>query len=260
MLYLRSINRLILISLTLLGLSISSANAAPVAVVNPSFELAIGQPGGWGKYDPSGAGGGIGTYPPTVVNDAYNPPGPGGVPVPPDGDDIGWTFLSSEFGDDAGSGDPVGLQQELSSTLVANSHYELSVAVGNPQSFFSPRTLREWNMENFPGYIIQLLAGDTVIAEDLNSVSIDEGDFGIASLSLTVDNSHAALLGMALGIRLLNQNNDVAADYMNVPWAAAVEFDNVQLSVSAVPVPAAVWLFGSALVGLIGFSKRRKEA
>jgi hypothetical protein len=31
-------------------------------------------------------------------------------------------------------------------------------------------------------------------------------------------------------------------------------------SVSAVPVPAAVWLFGTALIGLVGFSKRRKAA
>jgi hypothetical protein len=30
--------------------------------------------------------------------------------------------------------------------------------------------------------------------------------------------------------------------------------------VSAVPVPAAVWLFGTALLGLVGFSKRRKAA
>ena len=28
--------------------------------------------------------------------------------------------------------------------------------------------------------------------------------------------------------------------------------------ISAVPVPAAVWLFGTALIGLVGFSKRRK--
>jgi hypothetical protein len=28
--------------------------------------------------------------------------------------------------------------------------------------------------------------------------------------------------------------------------------------VSAVPVPAAVWLFGTALIGLVGFGKRRK--
>jgi len=29
-------------------------------------------------------------------------------------------------------------------------------------------------------------------------------------------------------------------------------------SVSAVPVPAAVWLFGSGLIGLAGFAKRKK--
>jgi hypothetical protein len=32
------------------------------------------------------------------------------------------------------------------------------------------------------------------------------------------------------------------------------------ITVSAVPVPAAVWLFGSAISGLNGFSKRRKIA
>jgi hypothetical protein len=31
-----------------------------------------------------------------------------------------------------------------------------------------------------------------------------------------------------------------------------------EYTVSAVPVPAAVWLFGTALLGLVGFSKRRK--
>jgi hypothetical protein len=29
-----------------------------------------------------------------------------------------------------------------------------------------------------------------------------------------------------------------------------------ELSVSAVPVPAAIWLFGSALVGFVGMSRR----
>lgn len=37
--------------------------------------------------------------------------------------------------------------------------------------------------------------------------------------------------------------------------------DNVSgLSASAVPVPAALWLFGTALTGLVGFGKRRKAA
>lgn len=34
----------------------------------------------------------------------------------------------------------------------------------------------------------------------------------------------------------------------------------VALNSSAVPVPAAVWLFGTALIGLVGFSKRKEAA
>lgn len=45
-----------------------------------------------------------------------------------------------------------------------------------------------------------------------------------------------------------------ATDYSS----SAVYFDNV--SVSAVPVPAAVWLFGSGVVGLIGVARRRKTS
>ena len=35
-----------------------------------------------------------------------------------------------------------------------------------------------------------------------------------------------------------------------------LEIDSVS-AVSAVPVPAAIWLFGTALVGLVGFSRRK---
>jgi hypothetical protein len=43
---------------------------------------------------------------------------------------------------------------------------------------------------------------------------------------------------------------------------ADFSIDNVSISadVSAVPVPAAVWLFGSGLVGLIGIARRKKAA
>ncbi|MDH3948640.1 MAG: VPLPA-CTERM sorting domain-containing protein [Gammaproteobacteria bacterium] len=39
-------------------------------------------------------------------------------------------------------------------------------------------------------------------------------------------------------------------------WAS----DSITLQVSAVPVPAAVWLFGSGLLGLIGIARRKKAA
>jgi len=48
--------------------------------------------------------------------------------------------------------------------------------------------------------------------------------------------------------------NDVASDnfYDNVTWQQTS-------SVNPVPVPAAVWLFGSGLVGLVGVARRRKS-
>lgn len=38
------------------------------------------------------------------------------------------------------------------------------------------------------------------------------------------------------------------------------EWADKGLAVSEVPVPAAVWLFGSGLVGLMGFKRRKKIA
>lgn len=37
-------------------------------------------------------------------------------------------------------------------------------------------------------------------------------------------------------------------------------FDNVSMTVNAIPVPAAVWLFGSGLIGLVGMARRKKAA
>jgi hypothetical protein len=47
------------------------------------------------------------------------------------------------------------------------------------------------------------------------------------------------------------------AEWMVNPTSGTVSYVG---QVSAVPVPAAVWLFGSGLVGLVGISRRRKQA
>ncbi len=44
------------------------------------------------------------------------------------------------------------------------------------------------------------------------------------------------------------------------PWTPLVDAGDLAFQVNVVPVPAAVWLFGTALVGFIGFSRRRKIA
>ena len=38
------------------------------------------------------------------------------------------------------------------------------------------------------------------------------------------------------------------------------QFDSWEINVTVVPVPAAVWLFGSGLIGLIGIARRKKTA
>jgi hypothetical protein len=45
----------------------------------------------------------------------------------------------------------------------------------------------------------------------------------------------------------------------NAEGAYSLDY-TIQMNVSAIPVPAAAWLFGSGLVGLIGISRRRKAA
>ena len=45
------------------------------------------------------------------------------------------------------------------------------------------------------------------------------------------------------------------------PTNGSIYIDDLIISdVSAIPLPAAVWLFGTALIGLVGFGKRRKAA
>ena len=43
------------------------------------------------------------------------------------------------------------------------------------------------------------------------------------------------------------------------PNGGSIWWDNANLTASPVPVPAAVWLFGSGLLGLVGVARRRKS-
>jgi hypothetical protein len=52
----------------------------------------------------------------------------------------------------------------------------------------------------------------------------------------------------------------ITGNFAGDPAGGAPRFDEAFLEVSAVPVPAAVWLFGSGLIGLIGIARRRRSS
>ena len=50
---------------------------------------------------------------------------------------------------------------------------------------------------------------------------------------------------------------DLSINALSDSFAFPLEAKTIAAEVQVVPVPAAIWLFGTALIGLIGFGKRR---
>lgn len=98
--------------------------------------------------------------------------------------------------------------------------------------------------------VIDNLAG-TIDGIMVNTFANVAGDFTIATIQVQAIASGNSLLSLA--------------EYGANPWASGgsainPDFVNGNVVVSSVPLPAAVWLFGSGLIGLAGISKRKKAA
>ena len=89
-------------------------------------------------------------------------------------------------------------------------------------------------------------------------------DFDIGSGAIVLQgpgpaNFWCLSVSMCIGGRLFDEQMgfiDGVPNFLSEAQSGLVVFAEV----SAVPVPAAIWLFGTALIGFIGFSKRRKAA
>ncbi len=81
----------------------------------------------------------------------------------------------------------------------------------------------------------------------------------IGSQLITGDGPHRAdfLLNPALTTTQLQEIKELIAEYHTNGAANTFSLDEFGTA-SVVPVPAAVWLFGSGLLGLIGISRRKK--
>lgn len=241
----------------LLLLLAPAAWAQPIAITNPGFEddaaapgaFVVLQPSGWSRYDPAGVidqfGNAVGVIRPQL-GQSYFPAGA------PEGANAALVFLGG------GLAGPAGLQQTLAATLQPLTTYTLSVDVGNIASGVStPESTGGggvfFDLDGFPGYRIELLAGDVVLAADDNSLgsTLAEGEFRTATLSFS-SGAAPAQAGLPLGIRLINLDLPGSAE---AP-AIEVDFDHVRLVASSVPEPA-VWTL--MLLGMALLTGRRRH-
>ncbi|MFM8333544.1 MAG: PEP-CTERM sorting domain-containing protein [Candidatus Methylumidiphilus sp.] len=235
-----------------------SVGAAPITINNHSFEADFAAPNtfpvgfaptGWQAYNPFSM--------PINSNESalgiLNPTGSTFFPAgAPDGSKVALVWLND--GEGAGNHNPLGISQTLGVGLTPNTHYTLNVDVGNIDSGTgaTPPFNVFFNIKGFPGYAVQLLAGGTLLAEDNNGLggSLAEGVFATSTIEFITGASVAAGL---LEIRLINLNQLGTVAEPGIE----VDFDNVRLDATPVPVPPTVWLFGSALAGLLGVRRRR---
>lgn len=86
-----------------------------------------------------------------------------------------------------------------------------------------------------------------IVARDINGNTVDS-----YFLADTYNGAFAGPITLAgQGIRSI---------FWQDPGYTYSAIDNITINTSAVPIPAAVWLFGSGLLSLIGFSKRKRAS
>lgn len=91
----------------------------------------------------------------------------------------------------------------------------------------------------------------SLLNTSFNSFFGASGNFDIMDISFTA-------VGAGTSDLILSESSLwVFADEFGGYYGDQVVFDAASVNVSAVPVPAAVWLFGSGLIGLAGVARRR---
>lgn len=204
--------------------------AAPVDIVNPGFEAFQLEEGQYSRpFD--GHPGAILSLDPIPGWTLDSSTGDGGtvnlteVSYPdgaPEGENVAYSSRLTT---------PPKISQILNASLNANTIYTLTVDIGR-------------RLDNdFPGYAVQLLAGGNILAEDNNNFLPKPGQF-IESIVTYSSGSTGSFLGDPLEIKF---------------WAfdgGQVNFDDVRLDATVVPIPGAMWLLGAGVVCLLGFRRK----
>ena len=107
-----------------------------------------------------------------------------------------------------------------------------------------------------PGSISIRIIGDDAILPDVTDTNGNSVTVSDVTISLALPVTLSELLSDNIFIDNYLYNSTTMT--VRMPGAGGVLSDNVSIGVSTVPVPAAVWLFGSGLLGLIGVARRKK--
>lgn len=123
----------------------------------------------------------------------------------------------------------------------------ISATPVNSGSSYTPLT----GAQNIPWYFYTASLPALSLGADTYWLSILEDD---AATTLSGSTQWLWADSGTFGLRSF-RNND------SDTWNTSTDVDHAfSLSGREIPVPAAVWLFGTALIGLVGFGKRRKAA
>ncbi len=252
-----SLRRLAALVAGILGCAV--AQAAPVAIVNAGFEdtsgqtvfneFTFGEPAGWNYYPtpPAGIIGSAGVYTGTLE--------PNGVDffdtVAPEGVKVAILFNESREGEGE-----YGYVQTLPVNLAADVLYELQVEVGNIGSGVASNGTF-FDLDEFPGYRVELLAGGVMIAADEDTLSIPEYEWRTSTVNFLADAGHAQL-GQPLAIRLVNRNEIPPGYTQQDSPDLEVDFDDVALEATPVPEPTAMFPVGTVLVAWLTRTRRRR--
>lgn len=135
---------------------------------------------------------------------------------------------------------------------------------GNGNNYFWWSASQPDTAYNPGSVVVTLDLGDIYLVDRI--LWIDTRGFGAATLSTSIDGTNFSPLSLLSGSSPtsgVTSFPSANAQYIRLDAGCSVNMNGcrigeVAFSVSAVPIPPAIWLFGSGLIGLIGMARRKK--